>query len=102
MSLANVNSPTAKIAATTSSASILVNSGQTPNLNIFNSGTVPVAVKTGVSGVTVTFPTGAAVECSVILPGGSCSFSKAHEHTHVAVVTASSTADVFIQFSSGE
>lgn len=102
MSLANVNSPTAKIAATTSSANILVNSGDTPNLNIYNSGTVSVAVKTGESGVTVTFPTGAAVECSVIAPGAICSFSKAHGHTHVAAVTASGTADVFIQFSTGE
>ncbi len=102
MTLANVNSPTAKIAATTSSARVLVNSYGSTNVNVYNAGSVPVAVKTGDSGVTVTFPTGAALECSVIMPGGSCSFSKSLDHTYVAVVTASSTADVYIQFTSGE
>lgn len=87
----HINSKAATISATTSSArtALTVADQGREGLYIYNSGTVPVLVRSGDSSVA------AAAGDNVIPAGGSRLLMKNTTDTHLAAITASGSATVY-------
>lgn len=90
----NVNSPSASISGSTSSARTAYPTGAGSRVTVYNSGSVAVFVKSG--DVTVT-----AAATNQFVPAGQMRvFERNPNDTHLAAITASSTATVY--FTLGE
>lgn len=90
----HVNSPTASISGTTSSARTAYPVGTGSRVSVYNSGSVAVFVKSG--DVTV-----AATTTNMFVPAGQAlTFERNPNDTYLATITASSTATVY--FTIGE
>lgn len=90
----NINIPSATISATTSTARTAYPVSGSPLKNtvfVYNAGSVPVFVTSGDSTVVAT------VAGSIVPPAQTRLFSKAVGDTHMAAITASSTATVYFQ-----
>lgn len=86
----NIQTPSASISASTSSsATAFPNKNGTNGVRILNTGTVPVFVVTGASTVTATTAN------QFVGAGATVEFLRSPEHTHLAAITASSTATVY-------
>lgn len=101
--LIDLNATTAPVVscASTSSRVALSNPGA-PNIEIYNSGSVPVFMVYGDSTVTATFPTSSASTGKIVAAGAVVIYSKAPTATHIACITASSTASVYVSTGKGE
>lgn len=95
-------SPTYRLAASASTQSFTVTGAErTEKVIISNNTNVPIAVTSGSSGVSATFPAaGASAGVSIILSGQTQPYRKPLTHTHIAVICQSAPAasDVFVQF----
>lgn len=88
--VAHVNSPSATIAGTASSARTAYPAGCTQNgVYVYNSGTIPIYVKSGDATVVAAAGDG-------IVPAASARlFQRNVKDTHLAAITTSSTATVY-------
>ena len=85
-----INIPSASISASTSSARAAFPAGHSKNaVYIHNTGSVPIFVKSGDSTVTAT------TSDSFVVGGTARLFYCNPLHTHIAAITASSTATVY-------
>lgn len=94
-------SSTVNIAAGTTTGNVAITSSGTPSpatseVRFYNSGTVPVFVNFGGSGVTATLAAG-----MPIAPGATEAFGMEASQTHVAAITASGTATLYITTGDG-
>lgn len=86
-----LNAVSASISGTTSSARTAYPAGSYGEVEVYNTGTVPVFLASGDSTV-------AATTSGTFLAGGqSRTFARDPKHTHLAAITASSTATVYFQ-----
>lgn len=102
----NLNTPTYKLSGTTSSSSVTLSPQDTlcSSLVIFNSGTVPIFLVSGVTAPTAVYPTSATapVNGKVVGPGVTATFTKNVGDGFISGITPSSTADTFISAGAGE
>lgn len=102
----NVNTNTVALAcSTTSAGAALPATTLTPwySVILYNSGTVPVFVVAGTgSAPTAVFPTTTPLAGKVIPPGAVVTYSLNKEFTHLAGITASGTATIYITTGVGE
>lgn len=85
----HVNAPSASISASTTSARTAYPAGNAGGVLVYNAGTVPVFLASGGSTVTAT------TAGSFVPPGDMRLFEKSANDTHLAAITASSTATVY-------
>lgn len=91
----HVNAIMSTRSCSTSSASVAYN-GTGPCLAIENTGSVGVFIKSGSSTVT------AATTDNYLAPGKGYIFTKGNSETHLACITASSTATIYMQSGNGD
>lgn len=92
-----------KATANTTSAAIAINASgaEGDTLVIYNAGTVPVIIAVGLSTVVAVVPTATpTVSRHAVGPGSTQSF-RVGSATHVALITESSTADVYGSMGTG-
>ncbi len=71
-------------------------------LEIHNSGDVPIAYKTGLSGVEAVFPDADGESVGLVNKGHTTVIWIPVTHTHISVITASESADVFVTSGNGD
>lgn len=101
----HMNSPTVTQACTTSSASEAYGNTTTPDIIVSNTGSVGVFISSGASDVVsyASAPSGQNYVPSAYVAAGSIQrFSRNASDTHIACITASSSATIFVQSGSGE
>lgn len=101
--LIDLNAVTAPVISCSSSTSrVALGNAGSPNIEVYNSGSVPVFMVYGDSTVTATFPTSTASTGKIIAGGAIVIYSKLPTATYVACITASSTATVYASTGKGE
>jgi hypothetical protein len=91
-------------AATDATAAKALGQSLVPYVLLYNAGSNPVAVNSGDSTITVTFPTtGTGQNCSVIAPGAIIPYEKNNpKDTHMATICATGlTTTLYIQTGEG-
>lgn len=87
--VSHVNAPSASISATTSSARSAYPAGDSDGVCVYNAGSVPIFIKSGDSSV-------AAATSDNFVPAGQFRvLARNPRDTHLAAITASSTATVY-------
>lgn len=106
MTAMNLNTSTYVLSATTSSSSVTLTNQDSnqSSLIIYNAGSVPVFLVSGVTAPTAVFPTSATVPINgtVIGPGAIMTMTKNTTDGFISGITASGTASVYICPGAGE
>ncbi len=101
--LIDINSITAPVMSCSSSTSrVALGNAAAQNIEIFNSGSSPVFVVTGGSGVTATFPTSSASTGKIVPGDAVVIYSKSPTDTYIACITAADTIAVYVSTGKGE
>jgi hypothetical protein len=98
MSYPNINTPSQSISCSTSSASITLTSANARGsfVTIYNSGSVPIFVRSGEGSAT-------AVTTDYPIPAASrVTLAKSPAHNVIAAITASSTATAYVTIGGSE
>lgn len=98
---ANINGTTTTITATSTTGSVDLENPNASFIEVYNAGAVPAFVETGLLDVSVAFPSSSAVFGRVIPPGAVVSYEKNGNHTHLAAITSSGSATLFITTARG-
>jgi hypothetical protein len=92
----STNATTATISGSTSSARTAYPAGNNNGVRVYNAGTVPVFIRSGDSTVAAT------TAGQFVPPASTVIFEKLSTDTHLAAITASSTATVYFSLCSSQ
>ncbi len=101
--LIDINSITAPVMSCSSvNSRVALGNAGAQNIEIYNSGSSPIFVVTGGSGVTATFPTSSASTGKIVPGDAVVIYSKLPTDTYIACITAADTIAVYVSTGKGE